>query len=79
MTLTMADGSIILSPLAQVWITFGKYQIHHVVAVAEEAPEEVLLGLDTGFFDLDTDFLDCVYLLQLAMDNNSETMSMVNE
>ena len=38
MTLTMADGSTILSPLARVWITVGNYQIHHVVAVAEEAP-----------------------------------------
>ena len=67
MTLTMADGSTILSPLARVWITFGNYQIHHVVTVAEEAPEEVLLGLDIGFLD---------YLLQLAKDNNKETMSM---
>ena len=37
------------------------------VAVAVEAPEEVLLGLDIGFLD---------YLLQLAKDNNKETMSM---
>ena len=37
-----------------------------MVAVAEEAPEEVLLGLDIGFLD---------YLLQLAKDNNKETMS----
>ena len=41
MTLTMADGSTILSPLALVWITFGNYQIHHVVAVAEEAPKKL--------------------------------------
>ena len=67
MTLTMADGSTILSPLARVWITFGNYQIRHVVAVAEEASEEVLLGLDIGFLD---------YLLQLAKENNNETMSM---
>ena len=50
-----------------------------MVAVAEEAPEEVLLRLDIRFFDLDTDFLGCVYLLQLAIDNNNEIMSMVNE
>ena len=36
-----------------------------MVAVAEEAPEEVLLGLDIGFLD---------YLLQLAKDNNKETL-----
>ena len=64
MTLTMVDGSTILKPLAQVWITFGNSQIHHVVAVAEKCPEE---GLDIGFLD---------YLLQLAKDNNKETMSM---
>ena len=63
----MADGSTILSPFARVWIIFGNYQIYHVVAVAEEAPEEVLLGLDIGFLD---------YLLQLAKHNNKETMSM---
>ena len=37
-----------------------------MVAVAEEAPEEVLLGIDIGFLD---------YLLQLAKDNYNE-MSM---
>ena len=52
MTLTMADGTTILSPLAQVCVTFGNYQIHHVVAVAVEAPEEVLLGLEIGFLDI---------------------------
>ena len=51
MTLIMAEGSTILSLLVRVLITFGNYQVHHVVAVAEEAPEEVLLGLDIGFLD----------------------------
>ena len=67
MTLIMADGSTILSPFTRAWIIFGNYQIHHVVAVAEEAPEEVLLELDIGFLD---------YLLELAKDNNNETKSM---
>ena len=38
MTLTMAVGSTILSPLARVCINFVNYQIYHVVAVAAEAP-----------------------------------------
>ena len=50
-TLTKFDGSTVLSPLTRVWISFGDYQIHHVVAVIDETPEEVLLGLDVGFLD----------------------------
>ena len=35
--------------------------------MAEDAPEEVLFGLDIGFLD---------FLLQLAKDNNNTTMRM---
>ena len=45
-------------PLAEVWIEVGKHRLHHIVAVVDNAPEKILLGMDMGIMR---------YLLELGV------------
>ena len=47
-TLEGFNGFNVSQPLAKVWIEVGKHRLHHIVAVVDNAPEKILLGMDTG-------------------------------
>ena len=47
-TLEGFNGFNASQPLAKVWIEVGKHRLHHIVAVVDNAPEKILLGMDTG-------------------------------
>ena len=46
-TLEGFNGFNASQPLAKVWIEVGKHRLHHIVAVVDNAPEKILLGMDT--------------------------------
>ena len=47
-TLESFNGFNASQPLAKVWIEVGKHRLHHIVAVVDNAPEKILLGMDMG-------------------------------
>ena len=40
------NGQTIVNPLAQVWLHVGEYVMKHLAAVCQDAPTDVLIGLD---------------------------------
>ena len=59
------NGGAVIVPLAEVWLHIGDYVFKHV-AVCNNSPEQILLGLDIGILD---------YLMQLEKEREQREAS----